>query len=73
MTNVRPGARRPRGALARRPERTSRTPARPGRHLPHGRAPSLHVAETHTGAIASYERLGCKIRRQVTFRGLCSP
>ncbi|MET9859651.1 GNAT family N-acetyltransferase [Streptomyces smyrnaeus] len=38
-----------------------------------GERPFLHVAETNTGAIALYERLGCKTRKQVTFRGFRTP
>ncbi|MFK4546032.1 GNAT superfamily N-acetyltransferase [Streptomyces tendae] len=38
-----------------------------------GERPFLHVAETNTGALALYERLGFKTRRQVTFRGFRTP
>ncbi|PPS89955.1 GNAT family N-acetyltransferase [Streptomyces sp. MH60] len=43
------------------------------RILARGERPFLHVAETNTGAIALYERLGFKTRRQVTFRGFRTP
>ncbi|MFA3878779.1 GNAT family N-acetyltransferase [Streptomyces sp. MMCC 100] len=43
------------------------------RVLARGERPFLHVAETNTGAIALYERLGFKTRRQVTFRGFRTP
>ncbi|GAB7035813.1 hypothetical protein JCM4914_72740 [Streptomyces platensis subsp. malvinus] len=33
----------------------------------------LHVAETNTGAIALYERLGFRTRKPVTFRGFRVP
>ncbi|MEV1176911.1 GNAT family N-acetyltransferase [Nonomuraea sp. NPDC049784] len=35
--------------------------------------PFLHVAETNTGAIALYERLGFQTRKPVTFRGFRTP
>ncbi|GAB3975650.1 GNAT family N-acetyltransferase [Actinoallomurus acanthiterrae] len=35
--------------------------------------PFLHVAETNTGAIALYERLGFETRKHVTFRGFRTP
>ncbi|BAH50949.1 hypothetical protein ROP_27020 [Rhodococcus opacus B4] len=38
-----------------------------------GERPFLHVAETNTGAIALYERLGFRTRTQVTFRGFRTP
>ncbi|MFG2580879.1 GNAT family N-acetyltransferase [Streptomyces malaysiensis] len=38
-----------------------------------GERPFLHVAETNTGAIALYERLGFTTRKQVTFRGFRTP
>jgi ribosomal protein S18 acetylase RimI-like enzyme len=38
-----------------------------------GERPFLHVIETNTGAIALYERLGFRTRKQVTFRGFRIP
>ncbi|MFC8526163.1 GNAT family N-acetyltransferase [Nocardia sp. NPDC057227] len=38
-----------------------------------GDRPFLHVAETNTGAIALYERLGFRTRTPVTFRGFRVP
>ncbi|MEU5836137.1 GNAT family N-acetyltransferase [Streptomyces diacarni] len=38
-----------------------------------GETPFLHAAETNTGAIALYEKLGFRLRRQVTFRGFRTP
>ncbi|CAL9649416.1 hypothetical protein SUDANB15_06555 [Streptomyces sp. enrichment culture] len=38
-----------------------------------GERPFLHVAETNSRAIALYERLGFRTRRQVTFRGFRTP
>ncbi|NEB14015.1 GNAT family N-acetyltransferase [Streptomyces coelicoflavus] len=38
-----------------------------------GDRPFLHVAETNTGAITLYERLGFKTRGPVTFRGFRTP
>ncbi|OKJ91628.1 GNAT family N-acetyltransferase [Streptomyces sp. CB02400] len=35
--------------------------------------PFLHVAETNTGAIGLYTRLGFETRKQVTFRGFRAP
>ncbi|MER7053286.1 GNAT family N-acetyltransferase [Streptomyces sp. NPDC000351] len=43
------------------------------RAVARGERPFLHVAETNTGAIALYERLGFKTRGQVTFRGFRTP
>ncbi|MDT7839890.1 GNAT family N-acetyltransferase [Streptomyces justiciae] len=38
-----------------------------------GERPFLHVAESNTGALALYERLGFESRKQVTFRGFRTP
>ncbi|WP_425301018.1 GNAT family N-acetyltransferase [Nocardia farcinica] len=38
-----------------------------------GDRPFLHVAESNTGAIAHYERLGFRTRRRLTFRGFRVP
>ncbi|WP_062978683.1 GNAT family N-acetyltransferase [Nocardia flavorosea] len=38
-----------------------------------GERPFLHVLETNTGAIALYERLGFRTRKQVAFRGFRIP
>ncbi|GAB2718666.1 GNAT family N-acetyltransferase [Streptomyces bullii] len=43
------------------------------RILARGERPFLHVAETNTGAIALYERLGFASRRHVRFRGFRTP
>ncbi|WP_433189720.1 GNAT family N-acetyltransferase [Actinoallomurus sp. CA-150999] len=43
------------------------------RILARGERPFLHVAETNTGAIGLYERLGFETRRHVTFRGFRTP
>jgi len=38
-----------------------------------GERPFLHVAETNTGGIALYERLGLETRKQVAFQGFRTP
>lgn len=43
------------------------------RILARNELPFLHVAETNTGVIALYERLGFSNRKQVTFRGYRTP
>ncbi|MEV7320511.1 GNAT family N-acetyltransferase [Streptomyces sp. NPDC093970] len=43
------------------------------RVLARGERPFLHAAESNTGAIALYERLGFESRRHVTFRGFRTP
>lgn len=43
------------------------------RILARNERPFLHAAETNTGAIALYERLGFASRKQVTFRGFRTP
>lgn len=43
------------------------------RVLARGERPFLHVAETNTGAITLYERLGFTTREPVTFRGFRTP
>ncbi|MGI5228875.1 GNAT family N-acetyltransferase [Actinoallomurus sp. CA-142502] len=43
------------------------------RVLARGERPFLHVAETNTGAISLYERLGFTTREPVTFRGFRTP
>ena len=43
------------------------------RILTRGERPFLHVAETNTGALALYQRLGFETRRGVTFRGFRTP
>ncbi|RAG83157.1 GNAT family N-acetyltransferase [Streptacidiphilus pinicola] len=43
------------------------------RAVARGERPFLHVAETNTGAIALYERLGFETRKPVTFRGFRTP
>ncbi|WP_280400292.1 GNAT family N-acetyltransferase [Nocardia carnea] len=43
------------------------------RIIARGERPFLHAAESNTGAIALYERLGFETRRKVTFRGYRIP
>ncbi|MGI5218350.1 GNAT family N-acetyltransferase [Nocardia sp. CA-290969] len=43
------------------------------RIIARGERPFLHTAESNTGAIALYERLGFETRRRVTFRGYRIP
>ncbi|MFC9356658.1 GNAT family N-acetyltransferase [Rhodococcus sp. NPDC057014] len=44
-----------------------------GRITARGERPFLHVAESNTGAIALYERLGFRTYQHVTFRGFRTP
>ncbi|MHB9857553.1 GNAT family N-acetyltransferase [Streptomyces sp. YIM S03343] len=43
------------------------------RILARGERPFLHVAETNTGAMALYDRLGFETRKGITFRGFRTP